>query len=187
MRQRKHGVANIYQLFASPKVAVHETYPPSSWLFRKHADTRPVGNNSIYVWSNEKRKVLNLIWGRRASLPLLMENSRGMQQFRRSCEMKRSPKPAFDRSRLTLVFCSRPADGNAPNTHFLFQEFSVCFKFTSHLIQLDPWLGLFLCSHRKSQQNPHSYWHERCWHWTPSGLSQIFFFGLRLQPNFSIR
>lgn len=88
VRQRK-------QLFASPKVAVHETYPPSSWLFHKHADTRPVGNNSTYVWSNEKRKVfLNLIRGRRASLPLLMENSRGMQQFRRSCEMKCSPKPA---------------------------------------------------------------------------------------------
>lgn len=95
VRQRKHEVANIYQLFASPKVAVHETYPPSSWLFHKHADTRPVGNNSIYVWGNEKRKVfLNLIRGRRASLPLLMENSRGMQQFRRSWEMKRSPKPA---------------------------------------------------------------------------------------------
>lgn len=62
VRQRKHEVANIYQLFASPKVAVHETYPPSSWLFRKHADTQPVGNNSIYVWSNEKRKVfLNLL------------------------------------------------------------------------------------------------------------------------------
>lgn len=76
VRQRKHEVANIYQLFASPKVAVHETYPPSSWLFHKHADTRPVGNNSIYVWSNEKRKVFL------------------KQQFRQSCKMKRSPKPA---------------------------------------------------------------------------------------------